>query len=336
MSITHTQLRAFTPFDTLVPEYLDKVIERASMRTVPKGTIIFKRGRDLPETLYLLSGEVDLIDSQFAITSLNEQSDARRSALNNISPTQVSALAKSPVELLAIEKDFLDLVMAWSESGETDQTADDENDWMSSLLQSPLFSKIPPANIRQLFLRFEVQKVAADEIVLKEGERGDYFYVLERGSATVLDKGGNILAALRPGDFFGEEALVGETTRNATVKMLTPGKLRRLEKEDFKALLLEPVTRYVTMEELQKRGREQPAFQLIDVRLPLERRYQLVQGSRNIPLSQLRKVLPELDPKVLYIITNDAGRRSDVAMQLLNQAGLEACILRDADQHYSH
>lgn len=337
MTISYSELRPFTPFDTLAPEYLDKVIEKASLREVPKGTIIFKRGKELTETLYLVSGNVDLIDSQFTIVSMDENSEARRSPLNTSSPTQVSALAKSPVKLLVIERDFLDLVMAWSESGDGDQLAadDEDNDWMSSLLQAPLFSKVPPGNIRQLFLRFKVEKVVADQVVLKEGERGDFFYVLESGSATVLDSGGNLLAALRPGDFFGEEALVGETTRNATVKMLTTGKLRRLQKEDFKALLLEPVLRFVTMEELQQRSSELPSFQLIDVRLPLERRFQSVSGSRNIPLSHLRKNLPELDPKMTYVVTDDAGRRADVAAQLLNQAGFDTCILQHADQYYA-
>jgi CRP-like cAMP-binding protein len=335
MSISHSDLRHFTPFDTMNPEYLDKVLEKVSLREVPKGTIIFKRGKELSEAYYLVSGEVDLIDAQFEITTVTQSSESRRSALNNISPTQVSGRAKTPVKLLLLERDFLDLVMAWSESGDEESMSDDDSDWMSSLLQAPLFSKIPPGNIRQLFTRFKVQKVVNDEVVIKEGERGDYFYVLESGSATVMDVAGNILAALRPGDFFGEEALAGETTRNATVKMLTQGKLRRLQKEDFKALLLEPVLKFVSMEELQKRPRELPPFQLLDVRLPLERRFQSVPGSRNIPLSHLRKNLPELDSNFTYVITDDAGRRSDVAAQLLTQAGFDICILQQADQYYS-
>lgn len=335
MLINHSDLRHFTPFNTMHPEYLDKVLEKASIREVSKGTIIFKRGKEQSDAVYLMTGQVDLIDAQFAITSLTDTSEERRSALNTITPTQVSALAKSPVTLLVIERDFLDLVMAWSEGNDEEGMPEDDTDWMSSLLQAPLFSKIPPANISQLFVRFSVQKVAADEVIIKEGERGDYFYVLESGSAMVMDKSENILAALRPGDFFGEEALAGETTRNASVKMLTAGKLRCLQKDDFKALLLEPVLHYVTMEHLLTLAPEFSKFQLIDVRLPFERRFQSVPSSKNIPLSSLRKNLPQLDPKVTYIITDDAGRRGDVAAQLLNQAGFEVFILQQAEQHYS-
>jgi len=336
MIISHKDIRQFSPFDQLSGEYLDKVIEKAKLREVQKGTIIFKRGKEIEETYYLVSGQVDLIDARFEISSIDEKSEARKQPLNISSPTQVSALAKSTAILLVIERDFLDLVMAWSESGGDDYEPlkEEEGDWMSALLQAPLFSKIPPANISQLFVRFEVQKAGADEVIIREGERGDYFYVLETGSAMVIDKSGNILAALRPGDFFGEEGLVGETTRNATVKMLTPGKLRCLKKDDFKELLLQPVLKLTDWASLSKRSADDLPIQLLDVRLPIERRAQSVPDSRNIPLSQLRKNLGELDRNRFYVVTDDAGRRADVAAQLLAQAGFEVCILQNASEQY--
>ncbi|HEY8938930.1 MAG TPA: cyclic nucleotide-binding domain-containing protein, partial [Cellvibrio sp.] len=228
MAISLDVLASFAPFNTLGHEYLTQVAEKANLREISKGTIIFKRGRPFPEKVYLVGGTVDLIDSNFQVSTINPASESRRSPLNITQPTQVSAVAKSDVTLLAVDSDFIDLVLAWSES--SDEAADisgvslhDDNDWMSSLLQSPLFSRLPPANIRQLFIRFSALKVQADEVVIKQGERGDYFYVLESGSAMVMDPAGKILAALRPGNYFGEEALVGDTTRNATVKMITPG-----------------------------------------------------------------------------------------------------------------
>jgi CRP-like cAMP-binding protein len=350
MQLTHELLASFSPFNTLTFEYLAKVMDKASLQDYAKGAIIFKRGRELDEAVYLVSGNVDLIDSQFAVSPVNSSAELHRVPLNNTSPTQVSAVAKSAVTVLKVERDFLDLVMVWSETGHEAQdkkTTEDnpapaqfspssppqphleEGDWMSSLLQSPFFNRIPPGNIRQLFVRFTPRKVVADELVIREGERGEHFYVLESGSATVLDKQGNILAALRPGDYFGEESLVGDTTRNATVKMLTPGKLMCLGKDDFITLLQEPVRNYVSYQDLQS-SHMSSRVQIIDVRLPLERRFQSVPGSRNIPLSQLRKTLPELDHSKIYVVTDDAGRRCDVAAQLLTQAGFEAVILKEA------
>ncbi|MFC3116716.1 cyclic nucleotide-binding domain-containing protein [Cellvibrio fontiphilus] len=339
MAISLDVLASFAPFNTLSHEYLIQVAEKASLRDVPKGTIIFKRGRPFPEKVYLVGGTVDLIDSAFQVSTINPASESRRSPLNITQPTQVSAVAKSDVTLLAVDSDFLDLVLAWSESSDEEVeipgvSLHDDNDWMSSLLQSPLFSRLPPANIRQLFIRFVAQKVQADEIVIKQGERGEFFYVLESGSATVIDPAGKILAALRPGNYFGEEALVGETTRNATVKMLTPGKVMRLNKEDFRELLQEPVLRYMSAEELRNRPSDAAPYQIIDVRLPLERRMQAVPGSQNIPLNQLRNHLKNLDFNNVYLVTDDSGRRCHVAAHLLNQAGFDCYVLRDAEACY--
>jgi CRP-like cAMP-binding protein len=337
IKLSHELLAKFTPFNTLAFEYLNNVIEKASLKKFEKGAIIFKRGRELGQVYYLVDGFVDLIDSQFAITSLSSKPEPYRFVLDSASPTQVSAIAKSAVTMLTVERDFLDLVMAWSETGSEESIEDvvpetmEDGDWMSCLLQSPLFNKIPPGNIRQLFVRFRAHKVTADEVILTEGERGDYFYVLASGSATVLDAQGKILAALRPGDYFGEEALVGDTTRNATVKMLTAGKLMRLVKADFITLLQEPVRSFMTYEELQAHINNNVHVQIIDVRLPLERRFQSVANSRNIPLNQLRKTIPQLDTSCVYVVSDDAGRRSDVALQLLTQAGLDAFILRTVD-----
>src|SRR5690606_27478478 len=92
----------------------------------------------------------------------------------------------------------------------------------------------------------------AGSLIVKEGEPGDYFYVLERGRARVVNRAGDHLAELGPGDYFGEEALVGETTRNASVEMISDGSLMRLEKQDFSALLQEPVMKLVRAEDLRQ------------------------------------------------------------------------------------
>ena len=340
MKITHELLEQYAPFNSLSVDCLNKIIDKVSIKEFEKGAIIFKRGREVSEAFYLVKGNVDLIDAHFDIQSLSSDDEVYRFMLDEASPTQVSALAKTPVVTLTIERDFLDLVMAWSEGGNDDEAdvgasfETEENDWMFNLLQSPLFQKIPPGNISQLFQRFQSHKVNADDIIMREGEKGDYFYVLQSGSATVLDEQSNFLATLRAGDFFGEEALVGDTTRNATIKMLTPGVLMRLDKPDFIMLLQEPVRSYIGFEELQSIMKYDGRYQILDVRIPFERRFQHIPNSRNIPLNQLRRMLPQLNNTIIYVVADDAGRRADVATQLLSQAGFETMILQNASlQH---
>jgi rhodanese-related sulfurtransferase len=87
----------------------------------------------------------------------------------------------------------------------------------------------------------------------------------------------------------------------------------------------------VTGDELKKLSRN---WEMLDVRMPLERKIQSVPGSRGIALKQLRDQLKELKTDVLYVVTDDSGRRANIAVQLLTQAGFEACILQNSAAHY--
>jgi CRP-like cAMP-binding protein len=340
MSIELQQLSRFSPLNTLNKDYLTQLATKAEIKNFPKGSILFKRSHPLKEKLFLLDGQVDLIDASFKVIEVTPKAERVTQALNNTEPLLHTGVAKSPVTLISIENDFLDLVMAWSESRTQPnaikkpvkvEQVEDEKDWMSSLIEAPLFEKLPPANIRQLFARFLAVDVVKGQKVISQGERGDFFYVIESGTADVLDASGKVLATLGVGNYFGEEALVGDTTRNATVTMCTDGKVMQLGKEDFVELLAAPVQRHVTGDELKKLTRN---WEMLDVRLPLERKIQSLTGSRGIPLKQLRDHLKDLKTDVLYVVTDDSGRRANIAVQLLTQAGFEACILQNAVSHY--
>src|SRR5690606_40893977 len=105
-----------------------------------------------------------------------------------------------------------------------------------------------------IFMRMQRVDYQAGETVIKQGDEGDYFYVIVKGKCLVmretpLNKQGIRLAELGMGDTFGEEALISDARRNATVTMLTPGALMRLAKEDFRTLLNEPMLEWVRSEE---------------------------------------------------------------------------------------
>src|ERR1700728_3454406 len=124
-------------------------------------------------------------------------------------------------------------------------------DWMTTLLQTKAFHRVPPANIQAIFMRMQRINYRAGDIVIKQGTEGDFFYVVVAGKCIVtretpLNKEGIKLAELGPGDSFGEEALIAEAQRNATVNMSTDGNLMRLGENDFQTLLQEPLLEVVT------------------------------------------------------------------------------------------
>ena len=91
--------------------------------------------------------------------------------------------------------------------------------------------------------------------VLREGEAGDCCYFLREGRAEVIRGAGSdhqVLAELEVGACFGEEALLSDRPRNASVTLLEDGVVMRLDRQDFFALLRAPVVDEVSLGEASR------------------------------------------------------------------------------------
>ncbi len=251
-------------------------------------------------------------------------------------PRRCTAVAVDDVEYISIDSDLLDVMLTWDQTGSyevAELRGEDSgtDDWMTTLLQTQAFHKIPPANIQAIFMRLQQVNYKAGDVVLKQGEEGDYFYVITRGRCVVtretpLNKEGIRLAELEVGNTFGEEALISEAKRNATVVMETDGTLMRLKKEDFRTLLNEPMLEWVDTEEADSIIAD--GGQWLDVRLPSEFEAYKKDGAINVPLYFIRLKLKTLDPSVKYVVCCDTGSRSSAGAFILNERGFQTYVLK--------
>ena len=341
-------LQKFAPFNELPPTYLKEALKYCELRSYLKGDMFLKRNRNDQPRTFLVEGRVDLIAADFSTETVDSLSEKRMLALNP-EGVRVSAIAKSPVvEVIQIDAEELNRIVAWNDSsyeelpysesaiefdhseamvpvGEVEEITDKRQDWMSSLVQSPLFHRIPLPQVQELFRRFETFEAVANDLIIKEGEQGDCFYVLASGRAKVFSSVRKREIELEPGSFFGEEALLGDTLRNASVKMISDGLVKKLNKHDFAALLKSPVLDYISEPAVKKL--QQP-YRLLDVKMPIEFRVYHKPGSLNVPLTRLRTAMYDLPKDPMYIIPDDAGGRADIAAHLLCQAGFDAKILK--------
>ncbi|MGH1472289.1 MAG: cyclic nucleotide-binding domain-containing protein [Cellvibrionaceae bacterium] len=347
MAVAQTLLQLFTPFDSLTIDQLERIAPLCRIENFSKGSFLIKRGKKLPAVSYLVSGSVDLVDASFKNEVISDSGGRHHYPLSQpesddgLSP--VSAKAKTEAEILIVEHEAFELLKNWQEDVSAtllpnivEAVDDDEEqtDWMTSLLDSPLFDQVPPTHLQKLFSLFKAVVFSEGEDVISEGDEGDYFYVIETGIAKIHSRQQGDIAVLEAGNFFGEEALVGETIRNASITMESDGVLMQLSKEHFKSLLQEPLIRYLDTAELQLKMKDQSDFKLLDIRLPVEHRKFHVQESTNIPLSSLRNKLSEFNQNTTYVLTDDGGKRSEVAAHLLCQAGFTTYILQNSDKHY--
>jgi ATP-binding cassette subfamily B protein len=115
------------------------------------------------------------------------------------------------------------------------------NESRASLHDLPLLAFLPPA-VRELVVdSFVPESFEFGSAIVSEGETADAFYVLISGRARVIKagRGGEEISlnVLRPGDSFGEMALLDNTTRAATVRASSDVEVFRLDKSLFNALV---------------------------------------------------------------------------------------------------
>jgi CRP-like cAMP-binding protein len=195
-------------------------------------------------------------------------------------------------------------------------------------LRSGAFAQLPVAHIDELLKRFVRVKTARGEAVIREGDEGDYYYVVESGRFQVERLVGGakvVLAELKSGDAFGEEALVSEAKRNATVIALGDGELLRLDRKDFNVLLREPLLRRMSFDEAAEKVRRGALW--LDVRYPSEYQYDKLPGAINVPLAEVRNMFEVLDRSKEYVAYCQSGRRSAAAAFLFAQRGFKVWLL---------
>lgn len=333
-------LRSFSPLDGLKPENLHSLARKTLLRELSSGRMLFKEGEADKRTYYLISGVVELMhDNRVALTIRGGSPEARNPIAPSMPRRCGARVASERIEYLSIDSDMLDVMLTWDQTGSyevgelnsANQDLPASDDWMTTLLQTKALHRIPPANIQAIFMRMQRVDYKAGETVIKQGDEGDYFYVIVKGKCAVtretpLNKEGIRLAELGMADTFGEEALISDAKRNANVSMLTDGTLMRLGKEDFRTLLNEPMLQWVDMD--QAKSMVAQGARWLDVRLPSEFENFHMEGALNLPLYFIRLKLKSLDKNAHYIVCCDTGRRSSAGAYILSERGFHAAVLR--------
>jgi len=108
------------------------------------------------------------------------------------------------------------------------------------LLDQPLFAGLPTPRLEAAARELVAVAVAPGDVVVREGDAADRFYVIDSGSLRVSqrrDDADVVLRELGPGEVFGEIGLLRGVPRTATVTATSPGVLYALDADAFGALV---------------------------------------------------------------------------------------------------
>ena len=329
------QLGPVIPVSSVHTDQFEHFLKHQTVEYLCRGQVLFSIGEQDNATIYLLSGELSLVDSDGRKQTISAGTlDSWRPVAHH-QPRQATAVALTDVSYISFDSYRFDTLLAWDQTAgytvldiSSDRDLDDDAEWMIKLLQSELFYRIPPANISNIFKCFEPRAIKAGDVVFHQGEYGDSCYYIRSGEFAVeIESGGRSsqVAKLCEGSSFGEDALLTKTTRNATIRALSDANVMRLEKHQFDLLLKTPVVSALSFEEACERVKQGAV--LMDVRLEEEYRAGHMEGCIHVPLHLMRLKMKLLDKKTAYIVYCDNCQRSTAATYLLSQAGFEVYLL---------
>ena len=331
-------LKTLEPLNQLNPILLDELAAKSIIDEVPAGRIICRHGEKDSRQIYLLSGQIEVATPGETKIKVIKSKSALKTPVAQGSTQHVATLkTKTESTLLYIDADLLELLL--SDGPELNSTYEvteigvdeDADDWMLTFLQSPAFLQLPTENIQKLLTHMDEIHVKKDQVVIKQDGKDDNYYIIKSGSCNVHRKphkdAANVLLAVLPtGSGFGEEALITNGSRNATITMRENGTLMRLKKDDFLNLLISPLIPY--FEHSETKNKIEQGSVVIDVRSEKDSKQNAIDGAVNIPLSMLRVKFDSLNTDREYLLVCNDGSQSAAAAFLMIQSGLKCSVLK--------
>lgn len=227
---------------SLPQKSLERLAGSAKVREIPAGATVVRQGERGDEFFIVAAGQAAVL--------VRDQSEDRivmemavgdffgERALLKGGVREGTVKAQTPLRLLVFQSKAFwnELVgpVAWESRV---RGALEERERLRAL---PMFADTGSRQLDLLAVKLRVQNFATGDVIVKQGDPGDAFYIVREGSLEVLvrkERSRRRVRTLTTGDFFGEIALLSDVPRTATVQGLDVGSVWRLERQDFRDLL---------------------------------------------------------------------------------------------------
>jgi len=330
------KLRANKLFSLLSAQQLEGLVRDNPVQNAAAGETVIASGSQLRNYLVLLEGDLETRRSWTDADGKQQEShrdyhgggDGEVTVLSTAG-RGYSAVAKTDVRYLWIDGDRVDTFLGWNQQYARAMQNDPVlGQRMGLVKQVNVFHQLPLQNVQAAFGLMTRRHAEAGETVISQGDKGDNYFVIESGEAEVwrtdpFTDETACVAELGPGDAFGEEALLQNGMRNATVKMTSTGDLLVLNKRDFDEVVQSGLLQEIDSATAKAKV-ESGEAKWIDCRYDMEYEESRIPGAKLVPLDQFRQRVGELDPDEVYVVYCRSGRRSKAAAFLLGERKIKA------------
>ncbi len=335
-ALSSTNMKKYSFFSSLSDGALEALSDKTQTLELPAGAEIIKEGAHADAFYVVCKGEVEVTRktdfgqaAKLSTAGIGE-SFGEMALLTNL-PRSSTVTAKTDVKLVRIRREDFESIVSQDTafSSMLQRQAQDYADFNKVKSLQPL-ALIEPEKMLALIEKMQEKKYAPGENIITQGDKGDAYYIVKSGQVAVLKKKGDKepeqVAVLRSGEGFGEEAIIREQARNATVKAIDETEVLILDKATFEGILRKAFVENAFPEDISEEKRKNVV--IIDARIPPEYMEEHIKDAINIPIEILRQKYPELDKSREYYTycTNDS--RGMTAAFLMKSMGYNVKALR--------
>ncbi len=347
MLATTCNLAELFPFTSFLGGTCDLLMRQANRVTYNRTDCVVDTSIDRQHEylLYLLEGELQIRSPAQPTILQSAHSQRSRYPLNLPSPRPLRAeVISDEAVILQIPRQQLERLAVWDQLVRSEtlryptmteviaqpQSAADHPHWLA-LADLPACIGLDATVIETLIQSFEPSPWQAGQIIFEAGDRADHLYLIEQGvvsASMIIDELPQLLAYLPAGSCFGEQALTDSYSKyDSTMRMVESGQLWRISAEQFRQVttpgIVPALINFALAAQQLHRGSV-----LLDVRMPEEFTQRAIEGSINIPLSQLRSQAPlKLPLGIEILVYCNSGQRSSAAAVILESLGYRAQVL---------
>jgi len=216
----------------LTEEQIDKISDSVEIFPYKAGDEIIKRGAEGNVFYMIKEGTVAVTDmgEQFTNHTLTAGDYFGERALLTGEPRAATITAQTPVKVMALDRESFNLLL-----GPLKELLD-HNMNLRVLGSIKLFEKLHPNERKKMASSFAFERHAAGAVIIKQGDKGDKFYILKDGLARA-EVDGKEVGQLKTGTYFGEMALLDDDVRKASVIATTACECFVLDRATFTRIL---------------------------------------------------------------------------------------------------
>ncbi|MBI5190559.1 MAG: cyclic nucleotide-binding domain-containing protein [Nitrospirae bacterium] len=334
--LTASELRQYSYFAGLSGGALEELARSVEEVEVAEGTKLIRQGSPPDYFYFVEKGELEVtkrnrFGQEAKLQVLSRGQGFGETALITCSHRTCSVTTRTGSTLLRLgKKDFERIVVMDSAFKSMQVEAAGAHSSNGNIKLYQPFALLEPEKMLSLADRLVEERYALGDDIVRQGDPPGSYYIIKSGRVDVLKavKGGAPVrvATLGEGESFGEEGIIREQGRNATVRASEDTVVLALDRKDFNKILKGSYLQFVFPEEIRYDSLGEYVF--IDARIPPEHEEEHIEGSVNIPIEFLRSRYAELDPEQEYVTycTNDS--RGMTSAYLLSMNGFKAKCLR--------